>query len=63
MIIVMEEGLEVTQEIKDLARGYDVFFRYIDNYGQMEDAESKNNEIMEKLRPLGVKQIIPSIKD
>ena len=63
MIIVMEEGLEVTQEIKDLARGYDVYFRYIDNYGQMKDAEYKNSEIMEKLRPLGVKRIIPTIKD
>jgi hypothetical protein len=57
MIIVMEDGLEVTQEIKDLARGYDVYYRYIDNYGQMMDAESKNNKIMAKLKPLGVKRI------
>jgi hypothetical protein len=57
MTIVMKEGLEVTQEIKDLARGYDVYYRYIDNYGQMKDAESKNYEIMRKLRPLGVERI------
>ena len=57
MIIVMEDGLEVTQEIKDLARGYDVYYRYIDNYGQMLDAEAKNNKIMAKLKPLGVKRI------
>jgi hypothetical protein len=57
MTIVMKEGLEVTQEIKDLARGYDVYYRYIDNYGQMKDAESKNYEIMGKLRPLGVERI------
>lgn len=58
MTFIMEEGFEVTQEIRDLARGYDVYFRYIDNYGQMCDAEKRNEEIMEKLRPLGVKRII-----
>ena len=53
----MEEGFELTQEIKDLARGYDVYYRYIDSYGQMKEAEAKNNEIMKKLLHLGVKRI------
>jgi len=57
MKIEMEEGFELTQEIKDLARGYDVYYRYIDSYGQMKEAEYKNNEIMKKLLPLGVKRI------
>jgi len=57
MVIEMEEGFELTQEIKDIARGYDVYYLYIDNYGQMKDAERENEAIMEKLRPLGVKRI------
>lgn len=57
MTIEMEEGFELTQEIKDLARGYDAYYMYIDNYGQMKEAEANNNEIMKKLRPLGVKRI------
>jgi len=39
MTIEMEEGFELTQEIKDMARGYDAYYMYIDNYGQMKDAE------------------------
>ncbi len=36
----MEEGFELTQEIKDMARGYDAYYMYIDSYGQMKDALS-----------------------
>jgi len=57
MNIIMKEGFEVTQEILDLANGYDVYYRYIDNYGDMKEAESKNNKILEKLKPLGVECI------
>jgi hypothetical protein len=57
MEIVMKEGFELTQEIIDIARGYDVYYRYIDNYGQMKDAEYKNDDILEKLKPLGVECI------
>ena len=53
----MEEGFELTQEIKDKARGYDEYYLYIDNYGQMKEAEYKNEAIMKELRPLGVKYI------
>ena len=53
----MEEGFELTQEIKDKARGYDEYSMYIDNYGQMKEAEYKNEAIMKELRPLGVKYI------
>ena len=60
MNIVMKEGFEVTQEIKDLARGYEVFTCYIDNYTQMKQAEEKNHAILEKLKPLGVERIIQS---
>jgi len=55
--IVMKDGYELTDEIMDLASRYDAFYMYIDNYGQMKDAERKNKEIMDKLRPLGVERI------
>lgn len=57
MEIVMKEGFEVTEEIKDMARGYDVYTCYIDNYTQMKEAEDKNYAILEKLKPLGVERI------
>ena len=57
MNIVMGEGFELTQEIKDKARGYDEYYMYIDSYGQMKEAEYKNEAIMKELRPLGVKWI------
>ncbi len=60
MNIIMKEGFELTQEIIDLARGYDVYYMYIDNYGQMKEAEYKNNAILEKLKPLGVERIMQS---
>ena len=57
MEIIMKEGFELTQEIKDLARGYDVYTCYIDNYTQMKQAEEKNDDILEKLEPFGVERI------
>ena len=57
MNIIMKEGFEVTQEILDLANGYDVYYMYIDNYGQMKEAQYKNYAILEKLKPLGVERI------
>jgi hypothetical protein len=57
MKIIMQNELEVTQEIKDLAIGYDAYYMYIDNYGQMAEAQNKNEIIMAKLRPLGVERI------
>ena len=57
MNIIMKEGFELTQEIIDLARGYYVYYIYIYNYGQMKEAEYKNNAILEKLKPLGVERI------
>lgn len=57
MNIVMKEGFELTQEIIDLARGYDVYSCYIDNYTQMKQAEEKNRSIMDILGPLGVERI------
>jgi hypothetical protein len=60
MNIIMKEGFEVTPEIIDLAMGYDVYSMYIDNYGQMKEAEAKNKAILEKLKPMGVERIIQS---
>jgi len=60
MNIIMKEGFEVTPEIIELARGYDVYSMYIDNYGQMKEAEAKNKAILEKLKPMGVERIIQS---
>lgn len=57
MNIVMKEGYEITEEIIDLARGYDVYSCYIDSYTQMKQAEEKNRDIIEKLKPLGVERI------
>lgn len=57
MDIIMKEGFEVTEEILVLAKGYDVYTCYIDNYTQMKEAEEKNHAILEKLKPLGVERI------
>ncbi len=53
----MNEGFEITEEIITLSKGYDVYYHYIDNYSQMKQAEQKNNQIMDKLKLLGVKNI------
>ncbi len=57
MKIIMNEGFEITEEIITLSKGYDVYYHYIDNYSQMKQAEQKNNQIMDKLKLLGVKNI------
>ena len=57
MDIIMKEGFEVTEEILVLAKGYDVYTCYIDNYTQMKEADEKNHAILEKLKPLGVERI------
>ena len=53
----MKEGYEITEEIENLYRQYDFYSSYIDNYGQMKEAEYKNNEIMIKLKELNVLEI------
>ena len=50
----MKEGYEITEEILNLYKQYDFNYYYIDNYGQMKEAEYKNNEIMNKLKELNV---------
>jgi hypothetical protein len=42
MKIIMKAGFEITEEIQNIASGYDFHTCYIDNYGQMKDAEYKN---------------------
>jgi outer membrane receptor for Fe3+-dicitrate len=54
MKITMKEGYEITEEIENIAKYYDFNYYYIDNYGQMKEAEYKNNEIMNKLKELNV---------
>ena len=54
MRIEMKEGYEITEEIMQIAKGYNFYACYIDNYTQMKEAEYKNSEIMEKLKELGV---------
>ena len=57
MKIEMKEGFEITEEIQQIAKGYDLFSCYIDNYTQMKKAEENNTAIMDKLRELGVNLI------
>ena len=57
MKIEMKPGFEITEEIKKIASGYDFYSCYIDNYGQMKQAEERNEIIMEKLRELGVNKL------
>ena len=54
MKIEMKTGFEITEEIQQIASGYDFYSCYIDNYTQMKEAEERNEIIMEKLRELGV---------
>ncbi len=54
----MKEGLEITEEIEQIAMGYDFYSHYIDNYGQMMEAREKNIKIMDKLKELGVNKLI-----
>lgn len=57
MKITMKEGYQITEEIQNIAKYYDFNYYYIDNYGQMKEAEYKNNEIMIKLKELNVLEI------
>ena len=50
----MKEGYEITEEILQIAKGYNFYSCYIDSYTQMKAAEDKNREIMQKLKELGV---------
>lgn len=54
MKITMAEGLEVTQEILDVARGYNWSTVYINSYSDRVNAERKNLEIENELDELGV---------
>ena len=53
----MKPGFEITEEIKQIAYGYDFHTCYIDSYTQMKQAESKNKAIMSKLNELGVNKL------
>ena len=53
----MKEGFEITEEIEQIAKCYDFNYRYIDNYGQMKEAEEKNTAIIIKLKELGVNNL------
>jgi hypothetical protein len=57
MKIIMKEGFEITEEIQNIASGYDFHTCYIDNYGQMKEAEYKNESIMDKLKILNVEKL------
>ena len=57
MKIIMKAGFDLTEEIQNIARGYDFHTCYIDNYGQMKDAEEKNRIIMDKLKQLNVDKL------
>jgi hypothetical protein len=57
MKIIMKAGFEITEEIQNIARGYDFHTCYIDNYGQMKEAEYKNEAIMDKLKILNVDKL------
>ena len=58
MKIIMKEGYEITEEIKKIATGYNVYYYYIENYSQREEAEENNKKIMEQLKSLSVLKII-----
>lgn len=57
MKIIMQKGYEITEEITDIAKYYDFNYFYIDDYGQMKEAEYRNNEIIQKLKELNVLSI------
>ena len=57
MTIEMKPGFDLTEEIQNIAKGYDFHTCYIDNYGQMKDAEEKNRVIMDKLKELNVEKL------
>lgn len=57
MKIEMKPGFEITEEIKLIANGYDFYTCYIDSYGQMKQADERNQNIMVRLNDLGVKTL------
>ena len=57
MKIEMKPGFEITEEIQQIASGYDFYSCYIDSYTQMKEAEERNEAIMSKLRELGVNKL------
>ena len=57
MKIEMKPGFEITEEIIKIANGYDFYTCYIDSYGQMKQADERNQNIMVRLNDLGVKTL------
>lgn len=57
MTIEMKAGFEITEEIQQIASGYDFHTCYIDSYTQMKQAEEKNRSIMDRLNELGVENL------
>lgn len=57
MTIEMKAGFEITEEIQQIALGYDFYTCYIDSYTQMKQAEEKNRSIMDRLNELGVEKL------
>jgi hypothetical protein len=57
MTIEMKAGFEITEEIQQIASGYDFHTCYIDSYTQMKQAEEKNKSIMDRLNELGVEKL------
>jgi len=57
MNIIMESGLEPTEEVKKAVSGYNPYFRYIDSSTDMHLAIDRNNEIKESFKDLGIKEI------
>jgi hypothetical protein len=58
MKVIMQEGKgDPTPEIMNIARGYDFYTIYIDDYTQMKRADERNDAIMKQLQELGVERI------
>ena len=49
MKIEMKPGFEITEEIQQIASGYDFYSCYIDSYTQMKQAEGRNEAIILKV--------------
>lgn len=57
MKIIMKDGYNVTEEIEKIAKAYNFYTDYINNYSQMLSAKEKNSEIMKELSELGVEKL------
>jgi len=54
----MQEGKgQPTEEIINIARGYDFYTMYIDDGTQMRQADERNRAIMKQLQDLGVEKL------